>query len=107
MSVQLSFTHKLLALSVAGVFALTGCNQNTPAEGTPIGANGKPAETAPATTAPSTGEFAELKAQFDQLPLYQCVALHALAGDRLAQAGSRSLQAPQMVNALCQVLNDG
>lgn len=84
MSVQLSFTHKLLALSVAGVFALTGCNQNTPAEGTPIGADGKPAETAPATTAtatsdgqttaPSTGEFAELKitgagASFPQ-PIY-------------------------------------
>ncbi|UZA37745.1 phosphate ABC transporter substrate-binding protein PstS [Moraxella bovis] len=84
MSVQLSFTHKLLALSVAGVFALTGCNQNTPAEGTSIGADGKPAETAPATTAtatsdgqttaPSTGEFAELKitgvgASFPQ-PIY-------------------------------------
>lgn len=69
MSVQLSFTHKLLALSVAGVFALTGCNQNTPADG-------KPAETALATTAPapSTGEFAELKitgvgASFPQ-PIY-------------------------------------
>lgn len=53
------------------------------------------------------GVIVGLKAQFYELPLYQCVALHALAGDRLAQAGNRSIQAPQMADALCQVLNDG
>ncbi|TXJ10516.1 MAG: NAD(P)H-hydrate dehydratase [Acinetobacter sp.] len=53
-----------------------------------------------------SGMIAGLKAQFaDQVALAEMVALHALAGDRLAQQGIRGIQAHQMPQAIYQVVN--
>lgn len=46
-----------------------------------------------------------LLAQLPELPLHQIVALHAAAGDLLAQQGERGLQASQMLDVIQQVVN--
>lgn len=46
-----------------------------------------------------------LRAQFAALPLHQIVALHAAAGDLLAERGERGLQANEMLGVLKQVVN--
>lgn len=46
-----------------------------------------------------------LRAQFAALPLHQIVALHAAAGDLLAERGERGLQATEMLGVLKQVVN--
>ena len=52
------------------------------------------------------GMIASLKAQFaNQLSLHDIVTLHALAGDSLAQAGERGLQAQEMKHTIYQVIN--
>lgn len=54
------------------------------------------------------GMVAGLKAQFsDDITLAEVVALHALAGDILAEQGERGLQAHQMKAAIYQVVNAG
>ncbi|OTG82280.1 NAD(P)H-hydrate dehydratase [Acinetobacter sp. ANC 4648] len=54
------------------------------------------------------GMIASLKAQFHEaIHLHQIVTLHALAGDHLAQAGMRGLQAHQMNEAVFYVVNHG
>lgn len=52
------------------------------------------------------GMIASLKAQFHhEIALHQIVTLHALAGDYLAQAGIRGLQAQHMREAVYYVVN--
>jgi NAD(P)H-hydrate repair Nnr-like enzyme with NAD(P)H-hydrate dehydratase domain len=46
-----------------------------------------------------------LRAQFAALPLHQIVALHAAAGDVLAEGGERGLQATEMLSVLKRVVN--
>lgn len=53
-----------------------------------------------------SGMIVALKAQFQQqISLAHCVALHALAGDKLAAHGQRGLQAQYMPTAIHQVIN--
>jgi hydroxyethylthiazole kinase-like uncharacterized protein yjeF len=47
-----------------------------------------------------------LLAQLPDLPLHEIVALHAAAGDMLAQTGERGLQATDMLDVIKQVVND-
>lgn len=46
-----------------------------------------------------------LLTQFPELRLQDIVALHAAAGDLLAENGERGLQAPQMIDVIRQVVN--
>ncbi|WP_026472073.1 bifunctional ADP-dependent NAD(P)H-hydrate dehydratase/NAD(P)H-hydrate epimerase [Alkanindiges illinoisensis] len=46
-----------------------------------------------------------LLAQLPNLPLHEIVTLHAAAGDIVAKQGERGLQAPQMIEAIKQVVN--
>jgi hydroxyethylthiazole kinase-like uncharacterized protein yjeF len=46
-----------------------------------------------------------LLAQLPELPLHDIVALHAAAGDLLAELGERGLQAPQMLDVIKRVVN--
>lgn len=46
-----------------------------------------------------------LLAQFPDLPLHDIVALHAAAGDLLAQSGERGLQATELLTVIKQVVN--
>lgn len=46
-----------------------------------------------------------LLAQLPALPLHDIVALHAAAGDLLAEQGERGLQAPQMLDVIKRVVN--
>ena len=51
------------------------------------------------------GMLGGLLAQFRDIPLHQVVALHAHAGDVLAQDGQRGVQATDMLHVLKQVVN--
>lgn len=53
------------------------------------------------------GMLGGLLAQFDAFALHQAVALHAHAGDVLAQDGQRGIQATDMLRVLKRVVNEG